>query len=164
VVKRRILTMVLCAILVLAMTAPMVSARAATFTETEEFDLTGLRIENVCSDRDEFVRITGGTLKQVFHITADAAGGFHLVVHNNFTQVTGVGLTSGDAYRFQGSNTQELYARGPFPFESNLIANGILINKESGGVQHGETLIHLTVNANGEVTAELVSFRVDCRG
>src|SRR6266536_1111064 len=45
------------------------------------------------------VILINGTLHFVAVVTTDAAGGMHVALNQNFSDVTGVGTVSGDTYR-----------------------------------------------------------------
>jgi len=83
------------------------------------------------------------------------------VIHLTVSDVTGVGLTSGFTYDGRGASTESniFYSNpseGTFHINLNLTnANGCAFKLA--------LLLHITVNANGDVTAEVENVRVSCR-
>ena len=108
----------------------------------------------------EEVRLTG-KLHLLIHVTLDNAGGFHSNLRANPQGITGTGLTTGDKYQSTGaSNTQfntKVGNEETFVFIFNFIGQGNG-NKLMVHVTH-----HVTVNANGIVTAIVDNFRVECK-
>jgi hypothetical protein len=84
-----------------------------------------------------------------------------LKIHFQPQGATGMGLTTGDTYRATGV-TQEHIALGPtitdtfinnFPIIGPGPDNNLLVHQP----------IHVTFNANGELTADVVNTSVECR-
>lgn len=100
----------------------------------------------------------------VNHVTSDASGGLHthvvIILHG-----TGVGTVSGNKYVFNSafsdiplnvpsSGTVITSSVGHF----NLIGQGSVPNFSS------RVVMHFSTNSNGEVTATVDNFSVDCGG
>ena len=111
----------------------------------------------------EVVRISG-TAHFVQTDTEDKSGGSHLKGHNHYQGVSGEGLTTGDNYQVQGSTGGHTISRGA---ESTTIVTSIVRLRFIGhGPANNFTVsvhTHITINANGEVTAEHNSGEVDCK-
>ena len=90
------------------------------------------------------------------HIVETANG-----AHINFNDVRGVG-DQGNLYRFVGSTegTENQVAANELTAEENLafVATGSAPNGRL------KALVHLTQNANGDVTATVDNTRVTCQG
>jgi hypothetical protein len=102
-----------------------------------------------------------GTLHLVMHTTVDGRGGFHsrLLVHPQ--GVTGVGLTTGD--RYQGTGGTQTQLNGTVGKENTFVDNFRLIGHGPGNNLLLHQTVHMTVNASGEVTANLSNISLDCR-
>ncbi len=102
-----------------------------------------------------------GDLHDLFSYTIDSNGGVHIDVHDNPQGVSGTGLTTGDRYHATGVTRVGLNSTGPL--EVTLVNNFNVI----GQGPHNNLLVHdnfhITVNANGEVTASHDNFRVECK-
>jgi hypothetical protein len=94
--------------------------------------------------------------------------GHHLVGHVNFQNVKGVGLTTGNHYTVP--NTFNDHANDNLPFDSatsttqvtsfHLISQGPPQSTPDLTVR---ALLHVTINANAEFTAQIGNFDVRCR-
>ncbi|MGH7588729.1 MAG: hypothetical protein ACRELU_09065 [Gemmatimonadota bacterium] len=104
-------------------------------------------------------------------------GFFHVVVHttingNRFVSnfhfqpqgVSGEGLASGDKYQSTGVGDEKI--RGSFvngQFSSTFIVNIGIIGQGSGNNAVLHERAHVTINANGEVTASFDNFSAECK-
>ena len=103
-----------------------------------------------------------GTVNLRSHVTIDQNGGIHFNIHENTQGLSGTGLTTGAKYQVNSAEDQEtnfksLPAESTFTMHSNVIAQGSVPNF----VFHLTT--HVTVNANGEVTALVLNQSSDCK-
>jgi hypothetical protein len=128
------------------------SAQAANVFN-QQIPLT-LTVSDSCTGED--VDITGN-LHVVVRVTADNAGGFHLGVNINSNDVHGVGEDSGIKYTGQAN------ANGTLNL-TNGATEGTLVLRlalESQGNASNLTVslnAHITINANGDVTAVFFDF------
>jgi hypothetical protein len=117
-------------------------------------------------ENDELVQISGN-VHLVGRLVEDETGAVvKFVGHVNYQDAKGVGLTTGNDYVFTYAHNQILNGRldgtgsFTFPTTSNLIAQG---SSESAHHLLVHALVHVTINANGEVTAFIDNFSVECR-
>lgn len=104
-----------------------------------------------------------GFIHLVASSTSDGSGGFHLTVMDNVSQVTGVGSVTGATYHGVGGDWFSLNAEPPFPFEATQTdVFGLISAGATPNLVVTDTL-HITVNANGTVTANVVRFSAACR-
>ena len=109
----------------------------------------------------EFVDITG-TLHTVAHSTVSPNGNISFFAHNQLQWAKGVGQTTGDVYQANGvTHEVEANATG-LPFTTTITDNVLLIGPGPGNNRRVHMTIHLTVNANGEVTADVNIIEVTC--
>jgi hypothetical protein len=84
------------------------------------------------------------------------------VGHINYQNVSGVGLTSGTTYRASSVDTFRLKA--PFPSDIHSVRSLRLISPGPEDDLLVMFLFHITVNANGEITAEVEDVSFECVG
>jgi hypothetical protein len=108
--------------------------------------------------------LVSGTLHDLFHITIDSAGGINVKLHDQPQGATGVGLTSGVKYQATGVTQEEFSANGVGQFEDTFINNFLMISQGPAPNFVVTEHAHVTVNANGDVTATHDNFSIDCRG
>jgi hypothetical protein len=99
-----------------------------------------------------------GTIHLVAVVTADSSGGTHTEMHFNVQGVSGVGLISGTQYRGIHTETHSSNSNGPAPSEFTTRIDIKLISEgSSSNLTIRDALLHVTVNANGTVTAMIDS-------
>jgi hypothetical protein len=108
----------------------------------------------------EFVQITGD-VHELLITTTNNGGGVHVKFHYQPQGLTGVGLVTGDTYRATGVTQGETnVAAGT---ETTFINNFRLIGPGPGNNLLIHETVHLTVNANGDVTATHDNLSVECK-
>ena len=155
----------------LAMAATVVACDATPTAPDSRLTPTGINAAVVVNDRTEFVYVTVNncdgtpvalelTLHNVFSLTPDAAGGFHVKFHQNAqgqgTAATGVKYVLNDTYNDQF--TVQAGEEETFTFHRNLISQGGAPNAILF-----ETF-HFTITPNGDVTSFHDNFRIECNG
>jgi hypothetical protein len=149
----------------LALAAGMALAQATTVTSNETVPVNQLAI-NTCTEPDEFVLLTG-ELHLLSHITEDANGGLHVQTH---FQPKGGGLSgtaegSGTQYKAVGVTREGFYiAPGEESRETTFVSRFQLISNGPSDNFLVEFTTHVTVNANGEVTAVVDDAEIKCVG
>ena len=133
------------------------AASATATTEKIPFDIV-LAPEEACG---EAIHLSGTLLAQ-FTFTESSGGNVEIGFHFNPQGVTGVGLTSGATYHATGETlgTTTIKAKGGI---SDTFVNNFKIIGEGRAPNFLETdVIHLTVNANGVVTATVEKSIIRC--
>jgi hypothetical protein len=103
-----------------------------------------------------------GTLRTVLHTTFDANGGSVYILNLQSQDITGVGSISGDTYRQVGTGRFSVSFHGiPTNLTGLLTAQLIGPGPDNNLLTH--KIIHIAVNANGEVTADVFNSSVECR-
>ncbi len=135
------------------------SAATATTSTSVPLDLL---VFVPCADggAGELVQLTGFLLV-LSHSTFNASGGFRVVSHFNPQGVSGVGLSTGLRYRGTGV-TQESFGAGPGSTYS-FVNSFQVIGQGPGNNFVVHQTVHLTVNAQGTVTAVVDEVRVECK-
>ncbi|MBW7882597.1 MAG: hypothetical protein H3C34_08160 [Caldilineaceae bacterium] len=109
----------------------------------------------------EFVQLTGN-LHVVTHFTASASGGFQATSHYQPQGISGYGFSSGVKYQGTGV-TRDNFKISGLPFQQTFVNNFRIIGQGPGNNFLVHENFHLTVNANGELTAFVDNFRVECK-
>jgi hypothetical protein len=97
------------------------------------------------------------------HTVTDGKGGLHGQVTANDHNLTGVGMTSGTKYRRVGTTVDRFNVSGPPPLVETFTNSFNLIGQ---GSKNNTILIetfHVTVSANGDVTASVDKARIECK-
>lgn len=119
-----------------------------------------------CADEGngELVLISG-ILHIVTAVNFDNAGGVHIKTHFQPQGATGTGLTTGDTYRAVGVTQEHFNVNaGGLPFTDTFVNNFRLIGTGGGAARyHVHAVFHITVNENGDVTANFVNVSVTCK-
>jgi hypothetical protein len=133
------------------------SASATATTEKIPFDIV-LAPEEACG---EAIHLSGTLLAQ-FRTTETSGGNLAVGFHFNPQGITGVGLTSGATYHATGETqgTTTIKAKGGI---SDTFVNNFKIIGEGSAQNFLQTdVFHLTVNANGDVTATVEKSMIRC--
>jgi hypothetical protein len=102
-----------------------------------------------------------GQLHDVFHLTLDGRGGFHVKTHNNPQGVSGVGLTTGTKYQGTGVTQERLNLK--IGERSTFINNFRIVGQGPGNNFLVHENVHVTINANGVASSFHDHFRASCR-
>ena len=144
-----------------AVSDPNLAAVASTTSEVVPIDITAF-VPCANGGAGELVQAVG-RLHQVFTLVINANGSLTLKSHFQPQGLTGVGLTTGDKYQATGV-TQEIDHFGAgFPIISTFINNFRFIGAGPGNnlLFHEES--HMTINANGVITALVDHISLECR-
>jgi hypothetical protein len=128
----------------------------------ESIDFTGFSYFIPCAagGAGELVVFTG-ELHMLIAFTANSAGGFHLKEHFQPQGLTGIGLTTGLKYQATGVTQEEINVNAAQV--TTFVNNFKLIGQGPGNnfLVHENT--HITINADGTVTASFDNLSVDCK-
>ena len=108
----------------------------------------------------EFVLLSG-PLHILFTTTIDDQGGYHSKFHNQPQGISGTGFTTGDKYQATGV-TQGTF-NGKIGYENTYVNNFKIIGQGAGNNFLVHETFHITVNPNGQVTAFVDHFSIECR-
>jgi len=106
--------------------------------------------------------VLNGPLHILSALTCDRAGGFHLVAHFQPQGIRGLGQTTGVRYRATGITEFQTSAKA-VPFETSFVNNFKIIGQGPGNNLLIHENFHVTVNANGELTALIENSSFECR-
>ena len=148
-------------VLIASLGVAQASAKATTFTDNVKIP-TEIFVFVPCAagGAGEFVTLSG-SLHILFVTTIDSKGGFHSKFHFQPQGITGTGLTTGAKYQATGV-TQGSF-NGKVGFTQTFVNNFRIIGKGPGNNFMIHENFHITVNANGEVTAFVDNFSVKCK-
>jgi hypothetical protein len=105
-----------------------------------------------------------GTLHVTNTLTTDADGGTHLKTHLNYQDVTGTGVPSGVTYNVRTVRNEVTNDNDGPQYETTVISTTRLIAHGPALDFYLRTVIHITVNANGETTSTVQEVSFECRG
>jgi hypothetical protein len=157
---RKLATLLTLVALTLIGAAPALAA-ATTFTSSTNFPIS-LTVFVPCAAGGvgEFVDLSGN-LHDLFSVTFDGSGGFHLKAQDNPQGLRGIGETTGAKY--QGTGVTGFEFTGKVGFEETDVNNFRIIGQEPGNNFLVHDNFHITVNANGTVTSFHDNFSIDCK-
>jgi hypothetical protein len=137
------------------------SFAAATQTQSSRFpiDLTFF-VPCANGGLGELVALSG-QLHDVFHLTLDGRGGFHVKTHSNPQGVSGVGLTTGTRYRGTGVTQERFNVK--IGERNTFINNFRIVGRGPGNNFLVHENVHLTINANGVASSFHDHFRASCK-
>ena len=131
---------------------------AISFTVNEFVDFN-LPIEIECAG--DFVELQG-QLHFLFHITQDD----NKIIVKTHAQPQGISGIGTSGAKYQGTGVSQDIFKGSFvngQFTATSINNFRIIGQGPGNNLLIHSTIHITVNANGEVTAEVNNSSVECK-
>lgn len=155
---RFMLTMLFIAVLLVPTS---VSASADSFTVNEKYEVYFFEFVSCAAGGEgEWVELTG-TVHDSFHVTYDARGGFHLTDHWNYQGIKGIGWTTGDKYRATGAGQYNVTSK--VGYEETSVWHFKVNGQGPGNKFTVRANFHITVNANGTVTAYHDNWTVECK-
>ena len=122
---------------------------------------TDVLIPCAAGGQEEIVALSG-VVHLVFSVTTDASGGLHIDTHSNNQGVSGIGLMTGDKYQATGGNRFNSNTNGGAS-EATFVDSFGLIGQGPGNNFVIQETAHMTINANGDVTANISSLTAACR-
>lgn len=102
-----------------------------------------------------------GNLHVLLRFTVSTSGTIHAGMHFQPQGISGVGQTTGDKYQGTGVTQDEVNLT--VGTEETMVNNFRIIGQGNGNNFLMHETFHITINANGTVTASLDKFSVDCR-
>lgn len=133
------------------------SQRASTFTTNDIFPFGFEATE--CGNETVVV---SGNVHVVAHGTINSAGHVQAVFHVNPQNIRGYGLTSGTQYLAPGMLQTVSNVNGPAPVIETYVNNFELIGLGAAPDFTLHQTMRVTINANGEVTAEFDHLTTRC--
>ena len=106
--------------------------------------------------------VLNGPLHILSTVTFDRAGGFHMVAHFQPQGIRGLGQISGVKYQATGITEFQTNAKA-VPFETSFVNNFKIIGQGPGNNLLVHENFHLTINANGRLTALIDNSSFECR-
>jgi hypothetical protein len=139
--------------------APQFSA--VTFTESVKLP-ADITVDIPCANGGAGELVTlSGNLHALFHVTEDGKGGLHVKSHVQPQGLTGLGGTTGAKYQATGvtQDQQNVKVGQTYTYVNNFR----IIGQGPGNNFLVHQNVHVTVNANGQITAEVDIFRAECK-
>ncbi len=153
--------------LILGMLSSPISVSANAITNTTNLSIPiAMLVFIPCANggAGEFVLISG-QLHTLFHTTISASNNMILKSHFQPQGVSGLGQTTSDKYQGTGvtQTTTTFDGVDGFPFETTLVNNFKIIGQGPGNNFLVHENFHVTIDANGEVTAFIDNLSFACK-
>jgi hypothetical protein len=159
--RKPVTSLLIALAMMLASGVAWVEARATVFTDNVRVPFeTIVFVPCAAGGIGEEVYLSG-SLHLLFRTTFDNRGGFHSKFHAQPQGLSGIGLTTGDKY--QGTGVTQDNFNGRVGSTYTFVNNFWIIGQGSGNNLQIHENLHITVNANGEVTVFVDNFRVECK-
>src|SRR5215470_4548233 len=107
--------------------------------------------------------LISGNLHVLISQEVDSNGGVHLKSHFQPQGIDGVGLLTGDTYHATGVTQEHINDHSGNAFEDTFVNNFRIIGQGSGNNFLVHTTFHVTVDANGVVTALASNTSAECK-
>ncbi|OLC57695.1 MAG: hypothetical protein AUH85_02690 [Chloroflexi bacterium 13_1_40CM_4_68_4] len=149
---------------ILALIAFLAPASAWAAVEMNASVPTSLTVFVPCanSGAGEPVMLSGD-LHILFAFEVDSSGGLHGKIHFQPQSVSGTGVVTGAKYQGTGVEQDEFTAASSGTSETTYINNFRIIGQGPGNNFLVHETLHLTLKANGDVTAFVDNFSIDCK-
>jgi hypothetical protein len=109
------------------------------------------------------VVVLTGELHTLITQEVDSDGGIHIKTHFQPQGLSGVGMVTGDKYQGTGVTQEHINDHSSPAFEDTFVNNFRIIGQGPGNNLLVHTTFHVTVDANGVVTANVVNTSVECK-
>ena len=150
------------AVLVLSMATPA-SASPSSSTTSVKFPISVAVYVSCANGGAGETVFLSGTLHDLFHFGSSGSGGFTVTAHDNPQGVRGVGTTTGAQYRGTGVTQSHFHVSGSgLPITSTFVNNFAIVGQGPGNNFRVHEVFHITINANGTLTATVSNFRATC--
>ena len=126
---------------------------------------TGFHAQNPCAGGrfGEIVVFTGNQ-HLVFSQTSTANGHLSTMLHWNADDVIGIGQYTGFQYRATGVTQDHVVSNVSLPYTETTINNYHIIGQGQATNMDLKETTHVTVDANGAVTAWVTDYNFECHG
>jgi hypothetical protein len=158
---RQAFALLIALVLVLASGASPARAGATVYKDQYEYSVAWYGwVECAAGGAGEEIFVTG-TYRVTYRVVYDNHGGYHAKFQSVSKGLEGVGLTTGDKY--QGKDVYQSEWNGKVGFENTVVNKFMLVGQGPGNNVVYHYTYHITINANGEVTAERGEGRYACK-
>ena len=149
------------------LTTALSFGEAVTFNSNERIEIFDLGVWVPCAmdGAGELVYLNG-TLHVITQWTIDGKGIWHINTHYQAQRLVGYGESSGDRYNGNGVirwNFKLAGGSGSEMYIASSVENLKFIGKGKGNNLLLQHTLHITVNANGTMTAYVDNFIFECK-
>jgi hypothetical protein len=125
---------------------------------------TQFHAQNPCAGgRFGEIVVFQGDQHLVFFQSSTANGRLNTKVQWNAEGVTGIGQYTGFAYRATGVTQEHTVSGAPLPYSETMINNYHIVGQGQATNMDLHETVHITVNANGEVSAWVTDYNFSCK-
>jgi len=107
--------------------------------------------------------ILTGELHALVTQEVDSDGGIHIKTHFQPQGISGVGSVTGVKYQGTGVTQEHFNIHSGLAIEDTFVNNFRMIGQGPGNNLLVHTTFHVTVNANGVVTADVLNTSTECK-
>jgi len=93
----------------------------------------------------------------------DSDGGIHVKTHFQPQGISGVGSVTGDKYQGTGGTQEHFNIHSSPAIEDTFVNNFRIIGQGSGNNFLVHTTFHVTINAEGVITADVLNDSTECK-
>jgi len=155
--RRRLISVCLAAALVIFGLGLPTPTRAEVLTNASVPFAIGVLIPCVPE-----VAVLTGELHILITQEVDSDGGIHVKTHFQPQGISGVGSVTGAKYQGTGVTQEHINDHSSTAFEDTFVNNFRMIGQGPGNNLLVHTTFHVTVDANGVVTSNVVNTSVEC--
>ena len=141
-------------------------AQLGTTTDRVNLNIpTGFHAQNPCAGGrfGEIVVFTGNQ-HLVFSQTSTANGHLSTMIHWNANDVVGIGQYTGYQYLATGVTQDHVVSGAPLPYTETMTNNYHIIGQGQATNMDLKETVHVTVDANGYVSAWVTDYTFSCHG
>ena len=125
---------------------------------------TQFHAQNPCAGgRFGEIVVFEGDQHLVFFQSSTANGRLNTKVQWNAESATGIGQYTGLAYRATGVTQEHTVSGAPLPYTETTINNYHIVGQGQATNMDLHETVHITVNANGEVSAWVTDYSFSCK-
>jgi hypothetical protein len=140
-----------------------VDLAAATSTTSEKFPFQiDVFVQCANGGAGEDISLSG-TLHVVNSLTVSNTGNIVFKSQAQPQRLSGVGAETGDLYQGTGVTQTHITELSSLPYTETFVNNFRMIGQGPGNNFLVHQTVHITVNANGEVTAEVDEGKTECK-
>jgi hypothetical protein len=135
------------------------SATASHQTQVFTFPVVDDTFLNQCPGGEDM--LLNGNIHLIIHTTQDARGGSHQAIQQSGV-FSAIGLTTGTQYVWIQISGNVVNQNSVAPFEFTQTVSSRIVGQGPNNGQLLKDVAHVTINANGEVSASFENFTSEC--
>lgn len=159
--RHRFVWLLTLSLLVMALASAATPSAQATVEVQRFIDLFVFDESHPCTG--ESVELSG-ELQITERVVTDSEGGVHTTFHLVPLKIRGIGPNGERLMIVGGAREHIIEAAGGLPFTDTFTSMFNIVSQGGGDNFMEQITVHITVNENGDVTAEVEHVQEECRG